>query len=325
MNIIRGRYRVDFMIGNGSFGNVYKGENIRTQEIVAIKFERFNHGMLKHETSILNYLCRQGVMNIPNIRWYGMANEYNGGSLTHCLIIPFYTMSLLSYLNTIDPIIYRKCAIDFMTSTIATLSVIHDNYVIHRDIKPDNLMVRNNRVIIIDFGISTIYMDNDGFHYPENKVIKTDIVGSSKYISPNIHYGIDPSRRDDMISLGYVFMEIISQKSLWKNHGEYNNTPFPETYSMTSEQGLRNACFTQQISTFATSSQSPEAIGREDNNNSINSFRNQTLLSKKTLDNLRIILFNAKYDVMFEYFSKCYDMKYDEYPNYKTLMTVISR
>ena len=55
----------------------YKGKNIRTKEIVAIKFEKTNSifKLLKRETTILNYLYRKGVKNVPYIYWYGKSQR----------------------------------------------------------------------------------------------------------------------------------------------------------------------------------------------------------------------------------------------------------
>jgi serine/threonine protein kinase len=65
----------------------------------------------------------------------------------------------------------------------------------------------NNEPILIDFGFSTFYVDENKAHVPNTEHIS--IVGSPKYMSINLHNNETPSRRDDLISLIYMFIEII--------------------------------------------------------------------------------------------------------------------
>ena len=64
-------YEIVCLIGQGSFGKVYKGLDLRTENTVAIKIDTSNLKVLRHEVSILNYLYSDGVSSIPKIYWYG--------------------------------------------------------------------------------------------------------------------------------------------------------------------------------------------------------------------------------------------------------------
>ena len=70
-NIINKKYRLIEKIGSGSFGSIYKAENIRTKELVAIKVESIKSEtkLLKNESIIYQYLSN--IKGIPNIKWYG--------------------------------------------------------------------------------------------------------------------------------------------------------------------------------------------------------------------------------------------------------------
>jgi hypothetical protein len=217
---LNNRYRILEKIGSGKFGQVFRGVNERTGEEIAIKKEeRSSPGkMLKHETIILNYLYRNGCKKIPFIYWYGVVNG------DYYLVMPIYS-----------PIIKnqdQKQSIEkSMIKMITILKDIHQNYVIHRDIKPQNFMEKNGEMYLIDFGLSTTYIDQDNIHI-KNQGSREHIIGTPNYISINIHNGEEPSRRDDLISLGYVYLFFLygclpwerGQYSLSKSNNMYENT-----------------------------------------------------------------------------------------------------
>ena len=89
-DIIVNKYLLLNIIGNGKFGTIYKGKNIRNNEYVAIKTE-FPEQTLKHETKMLNYLYSNNCRDIPPVYWYGVFKAQN------CLIIPLYDQSLEDY------------------------------------------------------------------------------------------------------------------------------------------------------------------------------------------------------------------------------------
>ena len=74
---------------------------------------------------------------------------------------------------------------------------------IHRDLKPSNILVdHDEKVIIIDFGISKKYLNNNGEHYAFNKTSK--FCGTVRYASIAAHKGYSQSRKDDLESIIYV-------------------------------------------------------------------------------------------------------------------------
>ena len=87
------------------------------------------------------------------------------------------------------------------------LEMLHTTGFIHRDIKPDNIMVGLRQPSIIylaDFGISKVYRDKKQNHITQ--MIEMGFVGTRLYASPNAHSMITQSRRDDLISLGYTLI-----------------------------------------------------------------------------------------------------------------------
>jgi serine/threonine protein kinase len=92
---------------------------------------------------------------------------------------------------------------------IQRIKVVHEERIIHRDIKPDNFMTggtdaNKNTVFIIDFGLAKCYKSSDGEHIPfiEGK----NLTGTARYASINTHIGQEQSRRDDLESIGHVLL-----------------------------------------------------------------------------------------------------------------------
>jgi len=208
--VIGRRYQVLSKLGEGKFGVVYHGRNITNEQSVAIKTESTHSPirLLKNETAVLKYLYDQGCRCCPIVYWYGLHFDIT------CLVFSYYTISLHDYLH-IGPINdTKKNAI--MRTCIGMMESIHKHFVIHRDIKPDNFMIRDGELFLIDFGLSTFYIDSEGGTI-EN-VMSENLIGTPKYISYNVHEGHTASRRDDMISLGYMFLWI-TNGSLWSFDG----------------------------------------------------------------------------------------------------------
>lgn len=206
---INNKYSILNFIGNGKFGKVYKGSNIRTKEIVAIKIEisSSKFKILKRETTILNFLFRAHVKHIPCIYWFG---QYENNT---CLIMTYFSLNILEYMESLSDLdvttlykIMKKC--------LNILQSIHNEGVLHRDIKPQNFMLKNRELYLIDFGLSIFFIDDEDRHI--TKCDKENVVGSPKYISYFNHNGEPNSRRDDLISLGYMILYLLRSSLPWE-------------------------------------------------------------------------------------------------------------
>lgn len=208
--LIGRRYNMHEKLGNGNFGSVYKGKHYKNNNHVAIKLESINSHikLLQHETIILKYLYEHDTRNIPAIYWYGLHNEYL------CLVMTLYDCSLYDYIISKNEIPISKIK-SIMYQLIHIIHSVHDNCVIHRDIKPQNIMIKNGDLYLIDFGFSTFYIDSEGEH-AEN-TCSQDIIGSPKYVSYYVHSGYISSRRDDLISIGYLYLFLHEKLLPWEN------------------------------------------------------------------------------------------------------------
>ena len=85
---------------------------------------------------------------------------------------------------------------------------IHEQCFIHRDIKPENFALgslkHSKRIYLIDFGFTKKYIDSNGDHIKLKRY--KFLIGTRRYVSLNTHKGLEQSRRDDMESLGYLFL-----------------------------------------------------------------------------------------------------------------------
>lgn len=278
--LIGKRYNLCERLGNGNFGSVYKGKHYKNNTDVAIKFEDINSNikLLRHETTILKYLYERDTRNIPAVSWFGIHNHYT------CLAMTLYECSLYDYViakgnlsvSKIHSIIYQLVTI---------LKSIHDNGVIHRDIKPQNIMVKAGELYLIDFGFSTIFIDEDGEHVPDD--CSEHIIGSPKYVSYNIHTGSVSSRRDDLISLGYLYLFLHEKQLSWENIGD--DTSINDDYEETS----------------------------------IYHYKNILRQEMKQISNIDFTSTNHDHNLQ-NYLKYVYNLKYEEIPNYAAIFNMFN-
>ncbi|KAJ8568723.1 hypothetical protein K7X08_030945 [Anisodus acutangulus] len=208
------KFRLGRKIGSGSFGEIYLGTNIQTNEEVAIKLEnvKTKHPQLLYESKL--YRILQGGTGIPNVRWFGVEGDYNG------LVMDLLGPSLEDLFNFCSRKLSLKTVLMLADQMINRVEFVHSKSFLHRDIKPDNFLMglgsrANQQVYIIDFGLAKKYRDTSSHQhipYRENK----NLTGTARYASMNTHLGIEQSRRDDLESLGYVLMYFLRGSLPWQ-------------------------------------------------------------------------------------------------------------
>ncbi|KAK6236498.1 hypothetical protein SCA6_011835 [Theobroma cacao] len=207
------KFRLGRKIGSGSFGEIYLGTNIQTNEEVAIKLEnvKTKHPQLLYESKL--YRILQGGTGIPNVRWFGAEGDYN------VLVMDLLGPSLEDLFNFCSRKLSLKSVLMLADQMINRVEFVHSKSFLHRDIKPDNFLMglgrRANQVYVIDFGLAKKYRDSSTHQhipYRENK----NLTGTARYASMNTHLGIEQSRRDDLESLGYVLMYFLRGSLPWQ-------------------------------------------------------------------------------------------------------------
>ena len=152
----------------------------------------------------------------------GVPKFYGVGELqdSYYLIMDFLGPNLLE--------LFEYCACHkFTISTVCLLALqilnrienIHKHYYIHRDIKPENFLIgmqeKANIIYLIDFGLSKRYK-NPKTHQHSPYREGRSLTGTARYVSINTHLGIEQSRRDDLESIGYVFVYFLKGVLPWQ-------------------------------------------------------------------------------------------------------------
>mgnify|MGYP005993697035 CR=1 FL=1 len=216
-------YTITELLGSGTFGSVFKGvHKFKPREIVAIKREPLNiqFPMLRQEAKIYQYLTN--TLGIPTFYWFGIDNEY------YYLVTELLGISLNKYISILNKINLNYIINIIGTRIINIIENVHNHYLVHRDLKPDNFLfeytretnnsnisnINPSKLFIIDFGFSTLYMDNT----KHIQCTKTNgLIGSLNYASINAHKRITISRRDDLESIGYILLFLTNNILPWHN------------------------------------------------------------------------------------------------------------
>ena len=211
-----GDYRVIRKIGRGGMGEVYLAKDQKLGRNVALKvlpnsFNEFTDRLRRFETEA----CAASALNHPNILTiYGLGHadekhfivtEFIEG-LTLRQHIPEEGMKIIDVL-------------EIAIQIASALSAAHEAGIIHRDIKPDNIMLRRDGYVkVLDFGLAKLAEDWRGAdeYAPTRPLLKTDsgaVMGTVQYMSPEQARGLSLDARTDIWSFGVLLYEMISARA----------------------------------------------------------------------------------------------------------------
>ena len=216
------KYKPIKKIGRGNFGNIYLVINIKDLITFAMKTEKIS-AKLKTLESEAYYLFTLQGFGIPKLISYGHTKKYN-------ILIETLLDKSLYYIF----VKYRKkCSLVDMCliaiQLLDRLEWIHSKDIIYRDVKPENFLIGSedpNVIYVVDFGLCKKYRSSKtGKHLLPKLTGK--FIGTLAYASQNVIRGKESSRRDDLISLGYVLIKLLKGYLPWpldlkgKNKNKY--------------------------------------------------------------------------------------------------------
>jgi serine/threonine protein kinase len=212
--IVADRFHVKRKLTAGSFGEIYIAIDSTTDREVALKLEpiRSRHPQLESEAAI--YQLLEGGVGISVVFWVGREVQF------HIIALERLGESLESLKRRIGRPFSLKTVLMIADQTLTRLEFIHRRNIMHRDIKPDNFLVgigeKQNLIYLIDFGLSTHFRDSvTGAHIQPGE--QTSFTGTARYASVNAMSGHKQSRRDDLESLGYVWLYLLKGSLPWQS------------------------------------------------------------------------------------------------------------
>lgn len=205
---INDRYEIIKLIGEGGMANVYLAYDTILERNVAVKVLR---GDLADDEKFVRRFQREAI---------------SASSLIHPNIVEMYDVGedngnyyiVMEYINgrTLKSLIKKRGAltlpevIDIMLQLTSAIACAHDSYIIHRDIKPQNVLIlEDGRVKITDFGIATALNSNE--------LTQTNsVMGSVHYLPPEQANGSGATIKSDIYSLGILMFELLTGKIPFK-------------------------------------------------------------------------------------------------------------
>ncbi|KAH0795567.1 CK1 family protein kinase [Histomonas meleagridis] len=198
-------------IGNGGFGSIWKVKSTEDDKYYAMKIEplQAKRATLAFEIGVLKRLANSE--RFPKYVFDG--SDETKRFLVEELLGP----NLFKITEHLPGQYFEDCYIAKLADEMLyCIEAVHKHGYVHRDIKPQNFVVRLNgnvAICLLDFGISKLYLNQNGQHIEARGHPSGG--GSPVYASVNSHNQVDLSRRDDLISLIYSILSISKYRLPW--------------------------------------------------------------------------------------------------------------
>lgn len=202
IDVIAKRYTVMNLIGQGGMADVYLAHDEILNRMVAIKVLR---SKLSEDPMTLVRFIREASaasrLSHPNVVDIYDVGETDG---LHYIVMEYIKGQTLKQMITRRGALDQKEALSIMLQLCSAIASAHRHQIIHRDIKPQNILVKSDGTIkITDFGIAVA---NGSVSLTHNNAV----MGSAHYLSPESAQGKTPDEKVDIYSMGIVFYELLS-------------------------------------------------------------------------------------------------------------------
>ena len=203
--LLGGRYRIDALIGRGGMSDVYRGMDVVLQRQVAIKILTDRSEDLRKR--FLREAQSMARLNHPNIVGVYDAAQNDGVSYIVMELVQGRTLATISPSE-----LTVHTALRYILELLEALAFAHENNVVHRDVKPANIMVLASGAIkVMDFGLSRRTSEMSSV------TNAGEIVGTIAYLSPERFLGKIADARSDLYSVGVVMYEVFTGTVPFKN------------------------------------------------------------------------------------------------------------
>ncbi|HJR05918.1 MAG TPA: protein kinase [Pyrinomonadaceae bacterium] len=213
--ITLGRYEICSLLGAGGMAEVYLASDTRLERKVALKIlpaalagddQRMNRFVLEAKAA--------SALNHPNIITIYEIGEHDN---THFIATEYIAGVTLSTLAGVEPLDVEM-ALEIAVQVAAALAAAHSANIVHRDVKPENVMIRPDGLVkLLDFGIAKLTEKQSGLAVDSEAAtmirVRTGpnmIIGTASYMSPEQARGQDVDERTDIFSFGVVLYEILA-------------------------------------------------------------------------------------------------------------------
>jgi hypothetical protein len=213
-----GRYQIRMLLGSGGMGEVYRAHDPTLGRSVALKVLRPGQTAdADRMTRFLQEARAASALNHPNILTVHEVGEHNA---SRYIVAEFVEGETLRQRIERGPLSLREI-LDVAIQTASALAAAHAAGIVHRDVKPENLMLRpDGYVKVLDFGVAKLAQNasNASLNETMHATIAPDtdlgmVVGTMAYMSPEQARGLAVDGRSDSFSLGVVLFELVTGRT----------------------------------------------------------------------------------------------------------------